>query len=98
MERRKKACHRWLFLVAADFAAVVASYYTTLRIRFYSDWGESFFAWLNHQLGVREGSEVGASLEAFYVASAFRIIIWLTFTSRSASSTPCGTCIPAARF
>lgn len=75
-----KITHLWLFDAAADIAAVVAAYYTTLMLRFHSDWGGQFFTYLNQCLGVRATGELGQPLESFYQASAFRIIPLLAIT------------------
>ncbi|NQU38406.1 MAG: exopolysaccharide biosynthesis polyprenyl glycosylphosphotransferase [Lentisphaerae bacterium] len=78
--RDNRIQHVWLFALVADFCALVAAYYTTLIIRFNSEWGEGFFATLNRALGVRQGGEVGHMLELFYYANAPRIILLMAGT------------------
>jgi exopolysaccharide biosynthesis polyprenyl glycosylphosphotransferase len=78
--RDNRIRHLWLFLLASDFFAVVAAYYTTLVVRFNSEWGERLFTILNRALGVRETGEVGEVLELFYYARAPRIILILSVT------------------
>ncbi len=68
----------WLFSLAADVAAVAAAYYTVLAVRFHAVWGERLFGSVNRLLGVRESGYLGGSLEAFYAASAFRIIVQIS--------------------
>ena len=80
MKKKIQVSRLWLFLVAADFAAVAAAYYTTLLLRFHSGWGSVLFTRLNRVLGVRATGELGEPLEIFYQASAFRIIVLLTLT------------------
>jgi len=70
----------WLFMLASDFFAIVAAYYTTLFVRFHSAWGARLFTILNRALGVRETAEIGDALELFYYASAPRIILFLSLT------------------
>ena len=74
VERKDKLQHLWLFQAAADCAAVVAAYYTTLMLRFHSDWGAAVFTRLNQWLGVRATGDLGEPFEIFYQASAFRIV------------------------
>ena len=80
MTRQRKFSHLWLFQFAADFAAIVAAYYSTLLLRFYSAWGERVFTSINRFLGVRDTAAVGEMHETFYVVSAPRIIVFLTLT------------------
>ena len=70
----------WLFLLASDFFAVVAAYYTTMFVRFHSQWGENLFTVLNRGLGVRSTGDVGDLLEMFYYANAPRIVLFLSLT------------------
>jgi exopolysaccharide biosynthesis polyprenyl glycosylphosphotransferase len=67
----------WVFYALADVLAVIAAYYGTILVRFYSQWGERLFGFLNRVLGVRETGAVGEVLEAFYVTEAPRLIVIL---------------------
>lgn len=78
--KNKRIGHLWLFQFAADFAAIVAAYYTTLVFRFHSELGAQFFTAVNRRLGLRDTGVLGEEFEAFYVASAPRIILILTAT------------------
>jgi len=78
--KTKRIHSLWLFLFAADFAAIVAAYYTTFLLRFHSYWGEQFFTAVNRWLGVRRTGVLGAEFELFYLSSAARIILFLTVT------------------
>jgi len=75
MLRNGKIKSLWLFQVAADFAAVSAAYYTTMLLRFHSEWGDRFFSSVNQALGVRMSGSLGGELESFYISSAPRIIL-----------------------
>ena len=76
----KRIRHLWLLQFGADFAAIVLAYYVTLFFRVHSAAGESFFAAINQLLGVRESGVVGPQFTEFYLASAPRIIFFLTVT------------------
>jgi len=78
MGRAGRIHNLWLFDFVADFAAVTAAYYTTLEVRFHSDWGGRFFTWINQFLGVRETGLIGPGREDFYYTHALRIILQLT--------------------
>ena len=69
-----------LLQFGADFFAIVAAYFSTWLIRFYSDWGIDLFTVLNRLLGVRETGALPESQEDFYVASALRITSLMTVT------------------
>jgi exopolysaccharide biosynthesis polyprenyl glycosylphosphotransferase len=60
--------------------AIAAAYYLTLFFRVSSAFGESVFATVNRLLGVRESGVVGPQFLEFYVASAPRILFFLTVT------------------
>jgi len=66
--------HLWLVQFIADLLAIVAAYYTTLGLRFYSAWGENLFNAINRLMGINRSGPLGLELEAFYLASAVRII------------------------
>jgi len=65
----------WLFQVTADFAALVAAYFTTLQFRFHSEWGVFFFTAVNQAFGFRETGVLGADLDLFYISRAPQIIL-----------------------
>jgi exopolysaccharide biosynthesis polyprenyl glycosylphosphotransferase len=67
-----------LLQVFTDLAALVLAYYTTLAIRFYNAWGEGFFTWINHALGVRETGDLGETMELFYQVRSGPIILQLS--------------------
>lgn len=67
----------WLLTFFADFAAVAAAYVTTFFLRFHSKFGESLFGAVPVLFGSRPG-EPGETLQAFYIASALRLIIIIT--------------------
>ena len=73
--KRKSLLHLWLLEMAADLAAVTVSYFAVFFIRFHSDWGISLFTYINRGLGVRDTAELQATYSAFYLTSAFRIIL-----------------------
>jgi len=62
----------------ADFAAIVAAYYTTVVLRFHSSWGEGAFGAINRFLGVGPRGELLDYFEDFYMVSAARICTFLT--------------------
>lgn len=66
--------HLGLIYFFSDVLAIVCAYYTTLWIRFESNWGEHLFTWVNQLLGVRETGVVGSDFQTFYADSAPRII------------------------
>ena len=80
MIKTGKIRYLWLFQAAADLSAIIASYYTTLLIRFHSEWGDRFFSSVNRILGVRETGTLGGELETFYIISAPRIILFIFVT------------------
>ena len=67
-------------MLASDFFAIVAAYYTTLLIRCSSQWGEEFFTALNRLLDVRDTGMLGGEFLMFYVMSAPRIILFMSAT------------------
>ena len=67
-------------LLISDFTAVVAAYFVTLFIRFYSESGHEFFTWFNITLGFRETADLGRDLEQFYLSNAPRILGLLSLT------------------
>jgi len=70
-----------LLYFAADFVAIVSSYYTTLLIRFNVTFGEPiFFTWINRTLGIRPTGAVGDEFKTFYIISGPRIIFFLVVT------------------
>jgi len=72
MPREKQIKNLWLFQFAADIAAIAAAYYTTVFLRFHSEWGEHLFASITRALGIRL-LDLDA-YEPFYIISAPRII------------------------
>jgi exopolysaccharide biosynthesis polyprenyl glycosylphosphotransferase len=80
MFAKGKITHLWMFQFLADFAAIVAAYYSVLLFRFKSNAGESFFKTLNQALGLRTSAFSGDVYQLFYIASAPRIIFYLTVT------------------
>jgi exopolysaccharide biosynthesis polyprenyl glycosylphosphotransferase len=80
MIKNEQCCRSALPYVVADLCAVVVAYYATLMVRFHSDWGAHFFAWVNVALGVRDTAEVGEILNVFYYDHAFRILSILGVT------------------
>ena len=72
--------HLWLFAFGADFLAITAAYYTTLAIRFHSEWGEKLFAFINNGLEINGVATLGKTYERFYQVGASRIILILTLT------------------
>jgi exopolysaccharide biosynthesis polyprenyl glycosylphosphotransferase len=70
----------WLLSLAADFVAIAAAYYTTIALRFHSEWGAHFFTVFNQALGVRETAALPEPYEIFYLASGPRIVLFLTLT------------------
>ena len=67
-------------LFLSDLFAIVASYFATLFIRFYSPTGQDFFKWINVTLGFRETAAVGGGIEQFYLFNAPRILLLLSGT------------------
>ncbi|MCE9616354.1 MAG: exopolysaccharide biosynthesis polyprenyl glycosylphosphotransferase [Lentisphaerae bacterium] len=61
----------------ADVIAIIGAYFTTLLLRFHSEWGDTLFTWINRTLRVRESGQVGDLFRDFYVGSAPRIILFL---------------------
>ncbi len=70
----------WLPLFGADFLAVVAAYYTTLLLRFYSGFGEQIYGFLARIVGRGAAAPVGFVLERFYLESGLRIVLIVTAT------------------
>ncbi|MEI6564434.1 MAG: exopolysaccharide biosynthesis polyprenyl glycosylphosphotransferase [bacterium] len=64
----------------SDLFAIVAAYFATLFIRFYSPIGEDFFTWINVSLGFRETAEAGVTFAHFYLYNAPRILCILAGT------------------
>ncbi len=67
----------WLPPLFADFCAIIAAYTATFFLRFRSAVGEDVFETIPLLFGSQPGMP-GDDLEAFYVASAFRLILILT--------------------
>ncbi|MDD4870778.1 MAG: exopolysaccharide biosynthesis polyprenyl glycosylphosphotransferase [Kiritimatiellae bacterium] len=80
MFTNRKIRNLWLVQFFADFAAIVAAYYTTLLIRFHSDIGEEFFTFVNKAIRARETGALSDMFEDFYVVSAPRIIFFMVIT------------------
>lgn len=76
-ERLFRSAFPW---VLSDLAAIVAAYFTTLALRFYSPAGKQLFAWINMTFGLRETAEVGSLLENHYLYNAPRILLLLAAT------------------
>lgn len=78
MSKHQNINHLWFLHFFADFAAIIAAYFTALLIRFHSDLGERFYYAATSLLGEEAAELQGSTLENFYIASAFRIILILT--------------------
>ncbi|MFO7871852.1 MAG: exopolysaccharide biosynthesis polyprenyl glycosylphosphotransferase [Kiritimatiellia bacterium] len=70
----------WLFQFIADFFAIVAAYYTTLLLRFHSEWGQKFFAFAQEAAGEAGRPSMEVDYELFYLTNAPRIIVLMTVT------------------
>lgn len=75
-----KITNLWLFQFLADFAAIVAAYYSVLLFRFHSDAGVSVFNTLNQIFEAKATAFSGDMYQFFYIANAPRIICYLTVT------------------
>ena len=75
-----KITNLWLFQFLADFAAIVAAYYSVLLFRFHSDFGASALNALNQLFGAGATVFSGDTYQSFYVINAPRIIGYLTIT------------------
>jgi len=80
MSTNGKIRHLWLLQFFADFAALVAAYYTALLIRFHSEVGEKFYTAVNQMLRARETGALDDMFEDFYIGSAFRIVALIMMT------------------
>ena len=67
----------WLPYLFADILALVLAYYTTLLLRFRSDLGRRFYDWVTIIILEHPASATDETLETFYYASAFRLIVIL---------------------
>lgn len=75
MPRDRRIRNLWLFQFTADLAAIAAAYYTTVFLRFHSEWGERLLASISRVLGIRVLDL--DTYEPFYIISAPRIILEL---------------------
>jgi len=80
MTSTRKIKNLWLFAFCADFLAIAAAYYTTLIVRFHSQWGGDVFTRTNLLLRVRPTGLLGPDYERFYWVSAPRLILIMTVT------------------
>jgi len=76
--KRRDIGYSWRLLFLADLAAVIASYFTAIAIRFHSGWGEGFYAVVTRVVGEEVADLQGSMLEEFYLSSALRIIVIIT--------------------
>jgi len=67
----------WLLPFFADFCAIAAAYAATFFLRFHSDLGDAVFETVPALFGSQPG-DPGESMQMFYVASAFRLILIIT--------------------
>ena len=72
--RKNHRLHVWLFQIAADFIAVVASYYTTYYIRFHTAWGNYMLNTIRPAFTQGINIMPENSYASFYITSAPRII------------------------
>ncbi len=72
----QKMRYPWLPYFFSDLCAVAAAYAVTFFLRFHSDLGEALFETVPTLMGLQPG-DPGESLNAFYMASAFRLIVIL---------------------
>ncbi len=70
----KKRLHLWLFYFAADFIAIVAAYYSTFCVRFYTAWGNYILNTIKPVFGSVPSEQLPYNYADFYIASAPRII------------------------
>ena len=80
MPSHRKIGRAWLVLLFTDLAAVAGAYYTTLTIRFHTSWGGRFFESIQDVVGEFQAGLEAGTLEAFYLASAARIICLVALT------------------
>lgn len=80
MRRNRKIAHLWLFQLLADITSLAAAYYTTFFIRFYTAWGQRFFESIMPIFGARPAIAEPRMFEPFYIASAPRIMFFVSVT------------------
>ncbi|RLC01119.1 MAG: hypothetical protein DRI57_31510 [Deltaproteobacteria bacterium] len=74
----KKTRFLWLPDFMADFMAIIAAYYTTIFLRFYSAFGERIYGTLPKLIADQHMGAISPTLENFYFTSALRIILIIT--------------------
>jgi len=68
----------WLPYLLSDLVSIVVAYYATILFRFRSHMGRRFYDWVTIVILEHPAGQTDGALEAFYHASAFRILVILS--------------------